>query len=445
MTLPTSKKIPVTVVMLGLVSLFTDAATEMIYPLVPLYIAALGAGAVTLVVIEGVAETTAALLKLYSGILSDRIGKHKLLVLIGYSISTVARPFTGAVTTAWEIVVVRMFDRVGKGIRSAPRDALIASAVDESIRGKAYGFHRAMDHAGAVVGPLLAIGALLLAFGVLRSGNEVAALRWTFALSIVPGAFAVATIIFFVKEAAATGAKKAAFRFSLRDYDGNFKRYLFVLALFSLGNSSDAFLLFRADEAIRQSGALDGLLHRFGPVHDMLTRFGGAEKQSMLVELLFLPLLWSFFHVIKVAFATPFGALSDKIGRKATITAGWAIYAAVYCCFALLTFLPAGWRVEATLLLFAVYALYYSFTEGAEKALVADIVDDGRRGSAFGMYNFTLGISALPASVLFGAIYSFVNAKLPGWGGTAAFGFGAALAFAAMLLLAALVREPRRG
>lgn len=444
MTMPTSKKIPVTVIMLGLVSLFTDAATEMIYPLVPLYVAALGAGAILLGVIEGVAETTAALLKLYSGILSDRIGKRKLLVLIGYSISTVARPFTGAVSSAWEIVIVRMFDRVGKGIRSAPRDALIASSVDASIRGKAYGFHRAMDHAGAVVGPLLAICALLLVINLFGVGDSLTALRWTFVLSIVPGILAVSTIIFFVKEAAPAVGRAVHFRFSLRDYDGNFKKYLLVLVIFSLGNSSDAFLLFRVDEAIRQSGALTDVLHRIGPIHEVLTRFGGAEKQSMLITLLFLPLVWSFFHCIKVVFATPFGALSDRIGRKSTITIGWAIYAAVYFCFALFIFIPASWQIPATLLLFAIYALYYAFTEGAEKALVADLVDEGKRGSAFGMYNFTIGISALPASVLFGAVYGFFNTKLPGLGGTVAFTCGGTLALIAMVLLAVKVGEARR-
>ena len=444
MTTPPSKKIPVTIIMLGLVSLFTDAATEMIYPLVPLYVAALGAGAVLLGVIEGVAETTASLLKLYSGILSDRIGKRKLLVLIGYSISTVARPFTGAVSSAWEIVIVRMFDRIGKGIRSAPRDALIASSVDASIRGKAYGFHRAMDHAGAVVGPLLAITALLLVINVFRVENSLSALRWTFILSIVPGMFAVATIIFFVKEAAPAATKTVRIRFSLRDYDANFKRYLMVLVVFSLGNSSDAFLLYRVDEAIRQSGALAGILNRIGPIHEMLTRFGSAENQSMLITLMFLPLVWSFFHCFKVIFATPFGALSDRIGRKATISIGWAIYAAVYFCFALLIFIPVEWQIPATLLLFAIYALYYAFTEGAEKALVADMVDEGKRGGAFGMYNFTIGITALPASVLFGAIYSFFNVKLPGFGGTVAFACGGTLALVAMVLLSAKVREVHR-
>ena len=179
------------VIMLGIVSLFTDAASEMIYPLVPVYIAALGSGAILLGVIEGVAETTASMLKLISGIISDKIGKRKLLVLIGYSISSLIRPLTGMVTSAWEIIIIRMFDRVGKGIRTAPSDALIASSVDESIRGKSYGFHRAMDHTGAVVGPVLAIITLLILFIGFGMKDSLLALRWTFILAIIPGILAV--------------------------------------------------------------------------------------------------------------------------------------------------------------------------------------------------------------------------------------------------------------
>ena len=188
--------------MLGIVSLFTDAASEMIYPLIPVYITALGSGAIMLGVIEGVAETTASLLKLISGIISDKIGKRKLLVLTGYSISSLDRPLTGLVTSAWEIILIRMFDRVGKGIRTAPRDALIASSADESIRGKAYGFHRAMDHTGAVAGPVLAIITLLILFHGFGIKDSLQALRWTFILAIIPGILAVLTIILFVKESA---------------------------------------------------------------------------------------------------------------------------------------------------------------------------------------------------------------------------------------------------
>ena len=202
--------------MLGIVSLFTDAASEMIYPLVPVYIAALGSGAILLGVIEGVAETTASMLKLISGIISDKIGKRKLLVLIGYSISSLIRPLTGIVTSAWQIIIVRMFDRVGKGIRTAPRDALIASSVDESIRGKSYGFERAMDNAGAVAGPVLAIVTLLILFIGFGMKDSLLALRWTFILAIIPGILAVLTIILFVKESVPKNGIGKPFTFSLK-------------------------------------------------------------------------------------------------------------------------------------------------------------------------------------------------------------------------------------
>jgi MFS family permease len=444
MNSPLTKKIPLTIIMLGVVSLFTDAATEMIYPLVPMYVAALGSGAILLGIIEGVAETAAAMLKLISGIISDKVGKRKPLVLIGYALSTVARPFTGAVSSAWEIVVVRMFDRVGKGIRSAPRDALIASSADESIRGKSYGFHRAMDHAGAVLGPLLAILSLVMLVLWFNVKDSLTALRWTFVLSIVPGALAVLTIIFFVKEAAPQAKKAALFKFSLREFDRNFINYLIVLVLFTLGNSSDAFLLFRVEEAIHKSGAVINIVNGIGPLHDMAANFGAAEKQAQLINLLFLPLIWSFFHVIKVAFSTPLGALSDRIGRKITIIIGWAIYAFVYGSFALLVFLPGTAQIAATFVLFAIYALYYAFSEGAEKALVADMVGEEKRGSAFGMYNFAIGLGALPASVIFGFLYSSLNKLIPGFGGTVAFGFGGMIALVSMALLAAMVKEKKK-
>ncbi len=437
------KRIPIAVIMLGVVSLFTDAATEMIYPLIPMYVAALGSGAMILGIIEGVAETTAAMLKLVSGIISDKIGKRKLLVLIGYSISTLSRPFTGAVSAAWEIVFVRMLDRVGKGIRTAPRDALIASAVDESIRGKSYGFHRAMDNTGAVVGPMLAIATLLIVILGFKVTDSLVALRWTFILSIIPGLLAVLTIVVFVTEPRNVIKSAKPFSFSLRNFDANFKSFLIIMVLFTLGNSSDAFLLFRVEEAIQKNGVVVAMVNNIRPFHDMLVLFGSPEKQALLINILFLPLLWAFFHVIKVIFSTPLGALSDKIGRKTVITIGWSIYAFVYFAFSFLTLLPGNVQIAATFVLFAIYALYYAFSEGTEKAFVADLVSEENRGTAFGLYNFAIGISALPASVVFGFLYSFFNVKLPGLGGSIAFGFGGMLALISMALLSVMVREKR--
>jgi MFS family permease len=438
------KQIPQLVIMLGVVSLFTDAASEMIYPLVPVFVTALGSGAIILGVIEGVAETTASLLKLLSGILSDRIGKRKLLVLIGYSVSALVRPLTGLVSSAWQIIIVRMFDRVGKGIRTAPRDALIASSADESIRGKAYGFHRAMDHTGAVAGPLLAIITLLvliLGFGI---REPVTALRWTFVLAVIPGILAVLTIILFVRDIAPAKSNGVSFSFSLRNFDKNFRNYLLVMILFTLGNSSDAFLLFRVQEAIHKSGAVVSIVNDIKPLRNMISSFGDENAQSDLINILFLPLVWAFFHIIKVLFSTPLGSLSDRIGRKIVINIGWGIYSFVYLSFALLVFLSPSAQIYATFILFAIYALFYAFSEGAEKAFVADLVPEDKRGTAFGLFNFSIGLGALPASIIFGFLYTYFDRLFPGYGGTVAFGFGGTVAIISMLLLAVKIKEPSR-
>lgn len=437
--------IPQTVIMIGLVSLFTDAASEMIYPLIPAYIAALGSGAILLGVIEGVAETTASMLKLASGIISDKTGKRKLLVLIGYSISSVVRPLTGIVTSAWEIIFVRMFDRVGKGIRTAPRDALIASSVDESMRGRAYGFERAMDHIGAVVGPLLAIISLLTLFIVFGLKDSLIALRWTFILSIIPGILAVLTLIFFVKETAAQNSKGELIKFSIKKFDKNFRNYLKIMILFTLGNSSDAFLLFRVEEAVQKSGAVVKIVNSIGPLSRMVSNFGTEDARAKIINILFLPLVWGFFHIIKASFSTPLGGLSDRIGRKKVINAGWAIYSFVYISFALLVFMPSGMQIISTFVLFAVYALFYAFTEGTEKAFVADLVGEENRGTAFGLFNFSIGLGALPASIIFGFLYSFFDKRFPGFGGTVAFGFGGIIAFISMILLTVIVKERSAG
>jgi MFS family permease len=437
-------KIPGIVIVLGIVSLLTDAATEMIYPLIPVYVAALGSGAVILGIIEGIAESTAALLKLISGIISDKTGKRKLLVLIGYTISSLIRPLTGIVSAAWQIVVVRLLDRVGKGIRTAPRDAMVASSVDEKIRGKSFGFERAMDHTGAVIGPVLAIVTLLILFIGFGFKDSLTALRWTFVLSIIPGLLAVLAVLFFLKETAQPVKGTKFYKFSLGNFDKNFKTYLLIMVLFTLGNSSDAFLLFRVEESIRKSRAVIDIVDSIEPLRIMVSNFGDETAQTNLINILFLPLIWAFFHIIKVIFSTPLGSLSDRIGRKKVINAGWAIYAFVYLSFALLIFLPSGLQVIATFILFSIYALFYAFSEGAEKAFIADLVKEEQRGSAYGLFNFAIGLGALPASIIFGIIYSLFDKIIPGFGGTVAFGFGGLIAIISMILLAAKVKEPAK-
>ena len=430
--------------MLGVVSLFTDTASEMIYPLIPIYVSALGSGPIMIGIIEGIAETTASILKFLSGIISDKIGKRKLLVVIGYTVSTIARPLTGIVSSAWQIILIRMTDRIGKGIRTAPRDALIASYANENIRGKSFGFHRAMDHTGAVLGPILAILILLVLINSFNISDSLTALRWTFLVSIFPGILAVLTIMFFVKEAAPKIASSALLRFRLKEFDKNFSRYLFILVLFALGNSSDAFLLYRVNEAIRKSGAVVEFVREHIILENMVSIFGNTEKQAELINILFLPLVWGFFHIIKAFFSTPLSALSDKIGRKVTIIFGWTIYTSVYVSFALIVFLPSHIQIPVTFVLFTIYALFYAFTEGTEKALVADMVPEEKRGTAFGMYNLATGVSTLPASIIFGFLYTYFEQQFPGYGGTFAFGFGGSIALLSMILFSFLVKAKNR-
>ncbi len=377
------------VLILGLVSLLTDVSSEMIYPLLPLFLTAvLGAGPAFLGIIEGVAESTASLLKLLSGLWSDRVRRRKGLVLGGYGLSALARPLVAIATGPLGVLAIRFADRVGKGLRTSPRDALIADSVPPELRGRAYGFHRSMDHAGALIGPLLAT--LLLA-------TWTTDLRTVFALAAIPGLLAVVLIVWKVRETASREvAPRPAGSVLGRRPRGRLGRFLLILLLFTLGNSTDAFLLLRA------------------------SNLGVAAAH--------IPLLWAFFHLVKMTAVFPLSALSDRLGRRGMIVAGWGIYALAYLGFGQA---QNAWQIWA---LFAFYGLFYGFTEGTEKALLADLADPAERGAAFGWYHAAIGIGALPASLLFGWLWQQAGAA-------AAFGFGAALAAVAALLLLMLVRE----
>jgi len=378
------KRLGRNVVALGAVSFLTDVATEMTYPLIPVFLATiLGASATYVGTIEGAAETTAALLKFASGWWSDRVARRKPLVLAGYALASVVRPLIGLSRSAVEVLGIRLTDRVGKGIRTSPRDALIADSVDPAIRGRAFGFHNAADNLGAVLGPLIA-------FALLRW--EGLPLRTIFLLTAIPGALAVLTLIFGVREVPRTAPPKRVERGDLKaPLGGRFWAYLSVLLLFTLGNSTDAFLLLRAS----QLGVATSLL----------------------------PILWALLNLVKAVSNTPGGILSDRIGRKPLIVAGWLVYASVYFAFGRA---GAQWQAWA---LFAVYGLYFGLTEGVEKALVADLVPTDRRGTAFGWYNLAIGLGALPASLLFGALWDR-------WGSATAFDFGALLALTAAIGMA---------
>jgi MFS family permease len=366
------------VISLGAVSFFTDVASEMMYPLLPLFLASvLGASASFIGVIEGAAESVAALLKLASGWWSDRVESRKSLVLVGYVLASVIRPFTAATHTAAQVLGIRVTDRIGKGIRSTPRDALIAESVDPSIRGRAFGFHAAADNAGAVVGPLIA-------FGVLYYWHT--ALRTVFWLTAIPGALAVLVLWVFVRDVphAATNAGRP--QLFGTDLSARFWGYLVVVFAFTLGNSTDAFLLLRA----RQLG----------------------------VPIVLAPVLWALLNFVKSATGTYGGGLSDRLGRKPLIVGGWLLYATVYFAFGVAS---TAWQAWA---LFAVYGVFYGMTEGTEKAMVVDMVPSQRKGTALGWYNLAIGIGALPASLIFGAIWDRAGAPV-------AFGFGASMALLA--------------
>ena len=371
------------VLALSTVSLLNDAASEMIYPLLPLFVTGvLGASPALLGLIEGVAESTASFVKLGSGWISDRARRRKPFVLWGYSIAAFARPLIALTTSAWQVLVIRFVDRVGKGIRSAPRDALLADSVDPSFRGRAFGVHRAADHAGAVLGPLIASLLLLALADDLRS---------MFLFALVPGVLAMAVVIFGVQEARHTEEReRTTLRLSLRELSPELRRFLPVLALFTLGNATDAFLLLRAEQ--------------------------------LGVPLALLPMLWAVHHIAKMAASAPGGALADRFGPRRVIAAGWLMYAMAYVGFAVANTAMHAW------LLFAAYGLFYGLTEAPEKALVAALSTGTRRGSAFGAYHFAIGMAALPASVLFGVIWQT-------WSPEAAFLTAAALALSALLLL----------
>ncbi len=370
------------VLALGLVSLLTDLSSEMIYPLLPVFLTVtLGAGPAALGIIEGVAEATASILKLFSGAWSDRLGRKKPLVFAGYLLSSVARPLVGFAASWGHVLAVRFSDRIGKGIRSSPRDALIASSVPADDRGRAFGVQRAMDHLGAVLGPA---AAFLLLTGAGLSYRSV------FFLAAIPGAAAVAVILLLVKDTGGPPTAHGGSAFGKGGLSPLFRRYLLIVSLFTLGNASDAFLILRAVDA------------------------GVPGK--------FVPLLWGAFHVVKSSLSTHAGILSDRWSRKHLIVGGWIVYAGCYAAWGMVT--GPGWMVA----LFLVYGLYSAATEGAERALVADFVPPSLRGTAFGWFHLAVGLSALPASVLFGALWT-------GYGARAAFGVSAGLAVAASVFL----------
>ncbi|MEQ1690005.1 MAG: MFS transporter [Gemmatimonas sp.] len=378
------------VLALAAVSFLTDASSEIIAPLLPMFlIGTLGASARTIGLIEGGAEAVASLLKLASGWWSDRSRRRKPLIVFGYAIASLVRPLIGFAQTTTQVLAIRFTDRVGKGVRGAPRDALLAASTPVAYRGRAFGFHRAADHAGAVVGPLIAMACLAwLAMP----------LRHVFFVAAIPGALAVLVAVFAVREQPVTvGASMPVAGIATDPLPQSFRRVMIPIALFTLGNSTDAFLILRANQ--------------------------------LGVSLALIPLLWVLLHIVKSLSSTPGGALSDRVGRTPLIVGGWIVYALVYAGFAGAT---TTWHIWA---LFALYGIVFGLSEGTEKALIADLVPSAIRGRAFGWYHAVIGVAALPASVVFGAVWDR-------YGASTAFLMGAALALTAALLLLSIGTRP---
>ena len=380
--LKTIRALPRPVWLIGLISLINDSSSEMLYPLIPLYLSSvLMAGPRALGIIEGIAEATASLLKLFSGVVVDRTRHSKPWVVAGYGLAAFARPLIAFVSSWPMLLLIRFADRIGKGLRSSPRDALLAGSVAAEQRGVAFGFHRAMDNAGAVIGPLIA--SALLAAGT--------SLPDIFLWSVVPAMICLGLALSIREPRDSLPASPKAFQWQLGDMPASFKRYLLVVAIFTLGNSSNMFLLLRAKEL-------------------------GVSEASV-------PLLWAAVSLVAMLFSTPLSGLSDKVGRIPLLLGGYIAYALFYAGLGLMTH-----NGPLLLVLFCFYGLFMAATEGVEKALVADIAPTELRGTAFGWFNLTAGIFLLPASIIFGWLYQTVSPLV-------AFGFSATCSLTAAALL----------
>jgi len=369
----------------GLTSFLTDTSVKMVYSVMPMFLMSIGASKTSLALIEGIAESTASLIKGLSGFWSDKIGKNKPFMIIGYGISALIIPLYSVVVSPLQVLYLRFVERFGKGIRTAPRDSLIAGSVINGETGKSFGLQKAMDNSGAIVGPLMAF--ILLS---VLPGNY----RLIFLLAGIPAVLSIFVILFKIKEAK-KGKDELFTRFHFKDFPGKYYLFLIIIFVFTLGNSTDALLLVKANE--------------------------------VGVKVALIPLVYLITNVISVAASVPIGTLSDKIGKERILIIGYLIYAVVYYGFGVTT--SSG----AMVALFALYGLYSAATDGIQKAFVSDIVERDRKGTGLGIYNALLGITLLPASLIAGILYDKVNSNVP-------FYFGAATAFISALLMIAFWR-----
>lgn len=349
----------------GITSFFTDTTTKMIYAVMPLFLMTLGASKTELTLIEGVAESTASIIKALSGWWSDKIRKNKPFMIIGYAFTALLSPLFSIVTTPLQVLIIRFTERVGKGIRTAPRDSLIAASSSDNSKGKSFGFHKAMDNSGAIVGPLLASGILLL-----FPSNY----RMVFVFAAIPGLLGLISIIHFVKEAKSENVAPMG-KITLKDFSKKYYIFLGIVFIFTLGNSTDALLLVKASDIGIQAS--------------------------------FIPIIYLIFNSVSVIFSVPAGVLSDRIGRERLIIFGYLLYSIIYFGFG-----RTNSKV-VLIMLFALYGLYSSATDGVQKALVSDLIDKNKRGTGLGIYNCLAGITLLPASVIAGLLYDNINNRAP--------------------------------
>jgi len=364
----------------GLTSFFTDTSTKMIYSVMPLFLLSIGASKTSISMIEGIAESTASLFKAFSGYWSDKIGKNKPFMIIGYGITALVTPVYALVKLPVQVLFLRFFERIGKGMRAAPRDSLISGSVRNNETGKNFGFHKAMDNSGAIIGPLAAF--LLLYYSRLNYSN-------IFLLAAIPAILGVITIAVFIKEAEA-GKKENNNKFHFKQLPKRFYFFLIIIFVFTLGNSADALLLVKTVET-------------------------GINKS-------YIPFVYMIFNTVSVFLAMPIGKLSDKIGREKLIIAGFFIYSVVYYFFGRYN------NIKVFIFLFILYGLYSALTDTSQKAIISDIVSKDLRGTGYGLYHAILGIMLLPASLIAGILYDKVNSNAP-------FYFGSVMAFIATVLM----------
>ena len=363
----------------GLTSFFTDTSTKMIYSVMPLFLISIGASKTTIALIEGIAESTASLIKALSGYWSDKIGKNKPFMLIGYGVTALVTPLYALVRVPVQVLFFRFFERIGKGLRAAPRDSLISGSISQKEAGKNFGFHKAMDNSGAIIGPLCAF--LLLRFFPKNFTN-------IFLIATIPAVLGVIAIAVFIKEAKAV--KINTDKISMKRLPKKFYFFLLIVFVFTLGNSSDALLLVKTSET-------------------------GINEA-------YIPFVYMVFNIVSVILAVPIGILSDKIGRERLIIPGFLIYALTYFLFGKFN------NISIFIGLFVMYGLYSALVDGSQKAMISDIVSKDLRGTGFGLYQAVLGITLLPASLIAGLLYDKVNSNAP-------FYFGSVMALTATVLM----------